>query len=125
MRQPDVTQNRYPYQSEPSWLASDKAIARKAFDAALKRELLEVMQEAKRMASQIKEPADLWKLERFLTQRRKDIDRKYEFRSSRLIQVLGMLLSKNRITEEELRRLPDDKVKAIRSRAAVLSEDAA
>ena len=77
------------------------------------------------MASQIKEPADVWKLERFLTQRRKDIDRKYEFRSSRLIQVLGTLLSKNRISEEELRRLPKDKVKAIRSCAAVLSEDAA
>jgi hypothetical protein len=57
--------------------------------------------------------------------RRKDIDRKYEFRSSRLIQVLGMLLSKNRISEEELCRLPEDKVKAIRSCAAVLSEDAA
>ena len=77
------------------------------------------------MASQIKEPADVWKLERFLTQRRNGIDRKYEFRSSRLIQVLGTLLSKNRISEEELRRLPADKVKAIRSCAAVLSEDAA
>ena len=125
MSSPSATPNRYPYQNEPIWSRSERTIARKVFDAALKRELLEVMQEAKRMASQIKEPADVWKLERFLTQRRKDIDRKYEFRSSRLIQVLGMLLSKNRITEEELRRLPDDKVKAIRSRAAVLSEDAA
>ena len=125
MSSPSATPNRYPYQNEPIWSRSERTIARKVFDAALKRELLEVMQEAKRMASQIKEPADLWKLERFLTQRRKDIDRKYEFRSSRLIQVLGMLLSKNRVSEEELRRLPDDKVTAIRSCAAVLSEDAA
>ena len=125
MSSPAATPNRYPYQNEPIWSRSERTIARRVFDAALKRELLEVMQEAKRKASQIKEPADVWKLERFLTQRRKDIDRKYEFRSSRLIQVLGMLLSKNRITEEELRRLPDDKVKAIRSCAAVLSQDAA
>jgi hypothetical protein len=67
----------------------------------------------------------VWGLERFLTQRRKDIDRKYEFRSSRLTRVLGMLLSEHRIREEELRSLQEDKVKAIRTCAAVLSEDAA
>jgi len=50
------------------------------------------MQEAKRKANQIKEPADVWELERCLTQRRKDIDHKYDFRSSRLTQMFGRLL---------------------------------
>jgi hypothetical protein len=63
------------------------------------------MQEAKQMANKIKEPADVWDLERYLTQRRKDIDRRYQFRSSRLTQVFGMLLSERRISEEELRGL--------------------
>ena len=67
----------------------------------------------------------MWELERYLTQRRKDIDRKYEFRSSRLTQLFGTLLFEGRIREEELRGLRDDKMKAIRSCAAVLSEDAA
>jgi hypothetical protein len=125
MRQPDVTQNRYPYQSEPSWLASDKAIARKAFDAALKRELQEVIQEAKQMANRIKEPADVWELERYLIQRRKDIDRKYEFRSSRLTQVLGILLSEDRIREEQLRGLGENKMNTIRACAELVSKDAA
>jgi hypothetical protein len=49
------------------------------------------MQEAKQMANQIKKPADLWELDRYLTERRKDIDRRYDFRSSRLTPVLGML----------------------------------
>lgn len=125
MSSPSATPKRYPYQKEPVWSRSERTIARKVFDAALNHELQEVMQEAKRMASQIKEPADVWGLERFLTQRRKDIDRKYEFRSSRLTRVLGMLLSEHRIREEELRRLHEDKVKAIRTCAAVLSGDAA
>src|SRR5215470_19323548 len=105
MSSPLATPKSYPYQNEPIWSRSERTIARKVFDAALKRELLQVMQEAKRMASQIKQPADVWKLEGFLTQRRKDIDRRYEFRSSRLTQLLGMLLSEHRINDEDLRSL--------------------
>ena len=120
-----ATPNRYPYQNEPLWSRSEKSIARKVFDAALKRELQEVMQEAKQKANRIKEAGDVWELERHLTQRRKDIDRKYEFRSSRLTQMLGILLCEGRITEAELRGLREDKVKAIRSCAKALSEEAA
>jgi len=120
-----ATQERYPYQNEPTWSKSEKAIARRLFDAALKRELHEVMQEAKQKANQIKEPADVWELERYLTQRRKDVDRRYDFRSSRLTRVFGSLLCERRITQEKLRGLREDKVKVIRSCAKVLSEDAA
>jgi hypothetical protein len=72
-----------------------KVSARGAFDAALEREIHEVIQEAKRMSSQIKLSADLWDLEHYLTQRRKEIDRKYDFRGSRLTDVLGRLLHEN------------------------------
>jgi len=34
-----ATQDRYPYQNEPTWSKTEKAIARTAFDAALGREL--------------------------------------------------------------------------------------
>ena len=47
MTSPSATQDSYPYQNEPIWSRSEKAIARKAFDAALGRELHEVIQEAK------------------------------------------------------------------------------
>ena len=50
---PSATQQSYPYQNEPMWSRSEKLIARTAFDAALGRELHEVIQEAKKMASQI------------------------------------------------------------------------
>ena len=97
MTSPSATPDRYPYQNEPIWSRSEKAIARKAFDAALKRELHEVIQETKKMASQIKEPSDLWDLERYLTERRKDIDRKYDTRGSRLMVVWGTLFFENRL----------------------------
>ena len=55
MTSPSATPDRYPYQNEPIWSRSEKALARKAFDAALGRELHEVIQEAKKMASQIQQ----------------------------------------------------------------------
>ena len=56
MTSPSATQDSYPYQNEPIWSRSEKAIARTAFDAALKRELHEVMEEARQMANQIEQP---------------------------------------------------------------------
>jgi hypothetical protein len=125
MTSPSATQDSYPYQNEPVWSKSEKAIARKAFDAALRRELQEVIQETKRMANQINEPADLWDLEHYLTQRRQEIDRKYDYRYSQLTHVFGRLLYESRLSEEELRGLREDKLKSIRSLAKFLAEDAA
>ena len=110
-------------QTRPSdlvWTRSEKKIARKAFDAALKQELDEVIQEAKQRASRIKEPADLWDLEDYLTQRRKEINSKYDFRGSRLTHVLGKLLYEGRVQEEQLRGIDEDKLKAVRSYAEFL-----
>ena len=125
MTSPSANQRKYPYQNEPTWSRLEKTIARAVFDAALNRELHEVMQEAKEMANQITTPSDLWQLERHLTQRRKDIDRKYDFCSSRLTRVLGRLLSEHRVNEEQLRGLREDKLRAIHSCAQFFAEDAA
>ena len=89
MNSPSATQQSYPNQNDPIWSKSEKALARKAFDAALGRELHEVIQEAMKMASQIQQSSDLWDLEHYLTERRKEINRKYDFRGSRLVDVLG------------------------------------
>ena len=117
MNSPSVSQQQYPHQNEPAWSRSEKAIAHKAFDAALERELQEVIREAKQKAAQIKEPADLWGLEHYLTQRREEIDRKYDYRYSQLDLVFGRLLREKWIGEEDLRGLGEDKLRAIRSYA--------
>lgn len=115
----------YASTSDMTWSRSEKAIARQAFDAALKRELHELIQEAKEIASQIKQPSDLWELQEYLSQRRKEIDHKYNYRYSHLTQVLGRLLYEARVSEEELRGFSDDKLETIRSFARFLAEDAA
>jgi hypothetical protein len=115
----------YASTSDMTWSRSEKAIARQAFDAALKRELHELMQEAKEIAGQIKQPSDLWDLQEYLTQRRKEIDHKYNYRYSRLTQVFGRLLYEKRLHEEELRGLREDKLKSIRSTAQFLAKYAA
>jgi Photoprotection regulator fluorescence recovery protein len=125
MSSPSATPNTYPYQNEPTWSKSEKAIARTAFDAALKRELQDVMHKTKQMANQIKKPADIWELEYYLTERRKEINRKYDYRYSQLRHVFGRLLYEGRVSEEELRGLQEDKLKSIRSLAKFLAEDAA
>src|SRR6266478_1684730 len=125
MTSPSATAERYPYQNEPTWSKPEKAVARAAFDAALGRELHEVIQKAKQMANEIQRSSDLWDLEHYLTQRRKEIDRKYDFRGSRLTDVLGRLLYENRLGEEDLRGLREEKMKSIRSFAQFLRDGAA
>jgi hypothetical protein len=72
------------------------------------------------MAAEIKGPSELWELEKYLTERRKDINRRYEFRESKLSLVFGTLLHEGRITEEQLRGLGEDKLKKVRSHADFL-----
>ncbi|HEY1481464.1 MAG TPA: hypothetical protein VGF19_01965 [Candidatus Acidoferrum sp.] len=91
----------------------------------MKRELQDVMQKTKQMANRIKEPANVWELEHYLTERRKEIDRKYDYRYSQLTQVFGRLLYEKRLREEELRGLREDKLKSIHSCAKFLAEDTA
>ena len=120
-----MSQNSHPQQKELIWSRSEKAVARTAFDAALGRELHEVIQKTKQMANAIQQSADLWDLEHYLSQRRKEINRKYDYRYSRLTDVLGRLLYENRLIEEDLRGLREDKMESIRSFAKFLSGSAA
>ena len=64
-------------------------------------------------------------MEHYLTQRRKEIDRKYDYRYSQLTHVFGTLMHEKRLREEELRGLGEDKLKLIRSFAKFLAEDTA
>jgi hypothetical protein len=83
------------------------------------------MEDARQRANRIRQPSDVWRLEQYLTQRRKEIDRKYQFRASHLTQVLGELLHEKRISERELRGLHEDKLRSVRSFAKLLTESVA
>jgi Photoprotection regulator fluorescence recovery protein len=92
------------------WSPAEKAIARKAFDLALGRELEAVILEAKSKAAKIQEPSGLWELEEYLAQRRQEIDRKYDYRYSVLPLIFANLLSGGRLNENELHGLGEDKL---------------
>lgn len=91
--------------------------ARKAFDLALRRELDAVIREAKTRAARIGQPSELWNLEIYLSQRRKDIDRRYDYRYSVLPVVFGNLIRDGRLSEEEVHGISEDKLACIRRHA--------
>jgi hypothetical protein len=109
-------------EDELRWSKSERAIARRAFDHALNQELQEVIQRAKQMTAEVKQPCEVWELEEYLTQRRKEIDRKYEYRASKLNFVFGTLLHEGRLAEHDLQGLHEDKLEAIRSYADFLAK---
>lgn len=96
------------------WSPAEKAIARKAFDLALHREFAAVIDEARKMMAKVEQVSALWDLEWFLTERRKDIDRRYDYRYSVLPIVFGNLVSEGRLSVRELHGLGEDKLRYIR-----------
>lgn len=100
------------------WSHAEKAVARRTFDRALQAEFEAVIREAKTMAAKIAEPSDLWELEGYLTERRNEIDEKFDYRYSVLPLVFGRLIKEGVLTEEDLRGLREDKLEYIRRYAA-------
>jgi len=105
--------------SDTRWTKAEKEIARRVFDAALERELAEVMAVFKGRAAKATEPEDMWAVEKYLEDARRRIDRKYDYRYSQLELVFGQLLWEKRITEEDLKGLSEDKLASVRRIASV------
>lgn len=103
---------------DDKWSNREKAVARKAFDMALQAELAAIVSDFKTRASATTTSDELWAIEKFLTQKRKEIDQEYDYRYSQLIWVFGRLLREGRITEEQLYGLAEEKLAKIRQVAS-------
>ena len=101
------------------WSPAEKRIARRVFDAALERELAQVMAEFKRRAVAAVEPRDMWAVEQYLSKAGRDIDAKYDYRYSVLEFVVARLLREGRIEDSELDGLSNDRLERIRRIAAL------
>ena len=99
------------------WTPAEKAIARRVFEKALQQELEAVIRETKEMAAKAEQVGDVWDLEYYLTKRRREIDRQYDYRYSVLPDVFGNLIRKGRVREEDLRGLSADKLDYIQAYA--------
>jgi hypothetical protein len=114
-----VAKDQYTRMRSLDWSHAERVIARKAFDLALRRELDEVILEAKTRAARIEQPSELWDLELYLSQRRKDIDQRYDYRYSVLPVVFGYLIRDGRLSKEELQGLSEDKLAYIARHAKI------
>src|ERR1700692_804702 len=109
--------NTYSAIRNQKWSSAEKAIARKAFDRALHQDLDAIIRQAKKMAGRIEQPSDLWELGRYLTERRKEIDRQHDYRYSVLIFVFADLIQKGRLREQDLQGLSGETLRHIRQMA--------
>jgi hypothetical protein len=108
--------------SELTWSPAEKAIARKAFEAALQKALDDTLREAKERVAKLTKMSELWKMEDWLRTRRRAVDEKYDYRYSVLPTVFARLLYEGLLKETDLNGLRDDKIKMIRSYAELFRE---
>jgi hypothetical protein len=97
------------------WSKTEKSVARRAFDRAYCRECEAVAQRISEMSRDLATPEDLWRLHDFLSEKRKEIDTKYDYRYSVLIFVLARLLKEGWLHAADLDGLQEEKVSTISS----------
>ena len=104
------------------WTASEKKIARRVFDEALAIELAEVMAEFKRRAVSVSVPEDMWEIREYLFRKERELNEKYDFRSSQLPLVFGRLVREGRVLEGQLHGLGEEKLSYVRRIASLLTQ---
>ena len=77
-------------------------------------EYVALLQKLKDMSQKAKNPGDIWTIHDFLSQQRKTMDQKYDYRYSQLIFVFGRLIREKWIDENDLEGLNEEKLNAIR-----------
>jgi Photoprotection regulator fluorescence recovery protein len=97
-----------------SWSASEKKVARSAYEHALQSALGKLMTEVKARAASIATPAEMWALENYLRQQRRDIDDIFDYRYSRLLMVFARLIHEGHLDEAGLSGLSEEKLEIIR-----------
>lgn len=97
-----------------NWSSDEKKVARKAFDNAYQREMDNIKSSLMDKVSQIKTNADIWVIDDFLSEKRKIVDSKYDYRYSQLIKVFSRLLSEGYLKEEDISELAAEKREVIK-----------
>jgi hypothetical protein len=101
--------------NELKWSPSEKKAARSAFDAALESALAKAMAEFKRRAEAATTPSDMWEIESYLRQQRREIDEMFDYRYSQLPLVFARLIHAGHLDKSRLGGLSEEKLKIIRS----------
>jgi hypothetical protein len=96
-----------------SWSPSDKKIARAAFDKAYSEEMKFIQINLIKKTRNIQEAKDVWGIYDYLSDERKQVAGKYDYRYSELIIVFARLLGEGFISKDDLEGLSAEKMEAV------------
>jgi hypothetical protein len=100
------------------WSPTEKKVAHAAFDAALARECGAIRGEVEAMLKRSSDPAAIWRVHDYLSEKRREIDQKYDFRYSVLVGVFSRLLAEGWVREADIAQLKPEKIDAIKRSAS-------
>ncbi len=100
-----------------AWSSAEKKIARKAFDEALERERTAARREVETLLQKSADSAAIWTVRDYLNERAPEIDFKYDYRYSVLVDVFSRLVGERWLTLAELDGLSPDKIALIRAQS--------
>ena len=100
---------------DQKWSPSEKKVARKAFDVALDSALSKILAEFKRRAGAATTPSEMWDVEDYLREQRREIDELFDYRYSQLFFVFPRLICEGYLEESLLDGLSEEKRELIRS----------
>jgi hypothetical protein len=107
------------------WSPSEKKIARQAYEAAADIVLARALEEFKIKAAAVATPSDMWDIEDYLRQRRRDLDELLDYRYSQLPFVFARLIHEGYSDEAQLAGLSEDKLEIIRRYLSFMAGDQA
>jgi hypothetical protein len=104
---------------EFTWSATEKKAARVAFNLALARELKATKREAEAMLQNSSDDRAIWRVHDYLSEKRREIDEKYDYRYSVLMLVFPRLVSEGWLKADELSGIGAEKVDLIKKLMAL------
>jgi len=110
------------YSRDETWTPTEKRLAKIAFEKAFERQCTAITQEARRMLETATAPSDIFRVQEYLTEQRRIVDRLYNYRYSRLLGVFGRLLSDGWLSEGDFNGFEPEKIAKIKHEASFFSE---
>ncbi len=107
------------FEDEVTWTATEKKTARRAFDKAFERHCATITAEARRMLENVGAPSDIWRVQEYLSEHRKTVDRIYQYKYSDLLLVFSRLMRDGWLRETDLVGLQQEKIARIKLGASL------
>jgi hypothetical protein len=102
------------------WSNKEKSIARTAFNKAYEKECHQIIGKLKEKSGKLSVPEDIWELHDYLSEIRREIDEKYDYRYSVLMMVFARLLKQKYLQVDDFEGLTEEKIDRIKNLAGII-----